>query len=186
MPVSFDPDRVAHFEAAGWRAYYDHRWLDVLRLMVDLCQEQFHIPFPLSLLAAYHVARASIAWAPAKNDPRTTRRHLRRFYRLARRYSGLVFEPPRAAELELRYWAEHRRLVNQADKTGFVQALTDLHTHLFQVSPDAARESAEYRVRASNTVDRITARTSDDPERDWRTLEQDLEQCYRTIIRASG
>jgi hypothetical protein len=133
MPVTFDADRVAHFEAAGWRAYYDHRWLDVLRLMLQLCQEQFNIPFPLSLLAAYHVARASIAWAPANNDPRTTRRHLRRFYRLARRYSGLVFEPSLAAELELRYWAEHRRLIG-----------------------------------------------------DWHSLEEDLRQCYRSVVQRSA
>jgi hypothetical protein len=185
MPVNFDPERVAYFEAAGWHAYYDHRWLDVLRLMLELCQEQFHIPFPLSLLAAYHVARASTAWAPARNDPRTTQRHLRRFYRLARRYSGLEFDPPRAAELELRYWAEHRRLVGQDDKTGFVDALTDLHAHLFQLTPQAARESAEYRVQASNTVDRITARTSDDPQRDWRRLEHDLELCYQTVVERS-
>jgi hypothetical protein len=185
MPVTFDPERVAHFEAAGWRAYYDHRWLDVLRLMVQLCQEQFHIPFPLSLLAAYHVARASIAWAPAQNDPRTTRRQLWRFYRLARRYSGLTFDPPRAAQLELRYWAEHRRLVGQADKTAFLDALTDLHAHLFHLSPEAARESAEYRVRASNTVDRITGHHSDDEERDWRSLEDDLVQCYRSVVMRS-
>jgi hypothetical protein len=186
MPVNFDPERVACFEAAGWRAYYDHRWLDVLRLMVQLCQEQFHIPFPLSLLAAYHVARASIAWAPAKNDPRTTRRQLRRFYRLARRYSGLAFDPPRAAELELRYWTEHRRLVDETDKTAFLDALTDLHAHLFQLAPDAARESAEYRVRASNTVDRITGRRSEDPERDWRSLEDDLRHCYGSVVEQSG
>jgi hypothetical protein len=185
MPVAFDPERVAYFEAAGWRAYYDHRWLDVLKLMVQLCQEQFHIPFPLSLLAAYHVARASIAWAPARNDPRTTRRHLYRFYRLARRYSGLVFDAPRAADLELRYWAEHRRLVGQDDKTAFVDALTDLHAHLFQISTEAARESAEYRVRASTTVDRITSRESQDEERDWRSLEDDLQRCYRSVVMRS-
>ena len=185
MPVTFDPERVAHFEATGWRAYYDHRWLDVLKLMVQLCQEQFHIPFPLSLLAAYHVARASIAWAPARNNPKLTQRHLRRFYRLARRYSGLVFDPPRAATLELRYWAEHRRLVGLPDKTGFIEALTDLHAHLFQLPREAARESAEYRVQASNTVDRITGHLSDDEERDWRSLEDDLQRCYRSVVMRS-
>ena len=30
-----DPDRVAHFEKAGWEAYYDRKWLRVLRLMVQ-------------------------------------------------------------------------------------------------------------------------------------------------------
>ncbi len=27
----FNPERVAYFEAAGWRAYYDHKWIKMLR-----------------------------------------------------------------------------------------------------------------------------------------------------------
>ena len=57
--AGFDPDRVAHFEAAGWRAYYERDWLRLLRLLVAVSQEQFRIPFPRSLLAAYHVTRAA-------------------------------------------------------------------------------------------------------------------------------
>ena len=29
-PEAFHPERVAYYEAAGWRAYYDHRWLRAL------------------------------------------------------------------------------------------------------------------------------------------------------------
>ena len=177
---------MAYYEAAGWRAYYDHRWLAVVVLMVRLCQEQFHIPFPISLVAAYHVARASAAWAPVDNDPLKTEGHLLAFYRLARRYSGLRFEPARAARLELRYWAEHRRLVGQPDKTAFRDSLIDLHAHLFAISTEAARASAEFRVTASNTVDRITGHLSTDPESDWRSLEADLRRCYRSIVTESN
>jgi len=53
-------------------------------------------------------------------------------------------------------------------------------------SPEAARESAEYRVRASNTVDRITSRRSKDLEDDWRSLEEDLTRCYRVVVMPSG
>lgn len=37
MPIRkpFDPDEVAYYEKAGWEAYYDRRWLRVLRLMVQ-------------------------------------------------------------------------------------------------------------------------------------------------------
>jgi hypothetical protein len=91
----FDPDRVAYFEAAGWRAYDDRRWPRVFRLMAQLCEEQFRIPAPTSWLAAYSVARASIAWAPEDHDDATVRRCLERFYRIARRCSGLRFDPAR-------------------------------------------------------------------------------------------
>src|SRR5438132_9813325 len=99
-PIELHPERLAELEAGGWRAYYDRDWPKLIRLMVQLNQEQFHIPFPLSLVAALHVARGSIAWAPVKNDPRVVRRHFTRFYRMARRWSGMTFEPGRAAELE--------------------------------------------------------------------------------------
>lgn len=66
----FNPDRVAYFEAAGWRAYYNHQWVTMLHLIVGLCQEEFRIPFPMSLLTAYYTTRASLAWVPVNHDKR--------------------------------------------------------------------------------------------------------------------
>ena len=50
-PRTFDADGIAHFEMAGWWAYYDREWGKLLRMTVGLCQTQFGIPFPLSLKA---------------------------------------------------------------------------------------------------------------------------------------
>ena len=58
-----------------------------------------------------------------------------------------------------------------------------LHAHLFDVPPEPMRESAEWRVRANNTVDLITSGQSNDPEADWAKLEDELRQCYRSIDR---
>ena len=97
MPtIRLQPERLAHLEAAGWRAYYDHKWLKLIGLMVQLNQEQFHIPFPLSVVAAYRVARGSVAWVPVKNDPEVVRRHFTRFYRIARRWSEAGVNPSQA------------------------------------------------------------------------------------------
>jgi hypothetical protein len=181
--IQLDPDRIARLEAGGWRAYYDRDWLKLIRLMVQLNQEQFHIPFPLSVVAAYHVARGSVAWAPTNNDPETVRRHFARFYRMARRWSGLTFDPPTAARLEVDYWIEHRRLVGNPDKEPFIQAMTALHAHLFDVPAERMRESAEWRVHANNTVDLITSKQSTDPEADWARLEEQLRRCYESIQR---
>ncbi len=181
--VEFNPERVAYFEAHGWRAYYDRQWVMLLRLIVGLCQEQFGIPFPVSLLAAYDVTRASAAWAPVEHDERVVEHYYERFYRLARRYSGLRFDPVRAATFELRYNDIHRRLVGQEDKTEFIAAMVDLHSTLFGITPEQARESAELRVLANNTVDLITSKRSTDVEGDWRKLEAYLRDCYRSIAR---
>src|SRR5215472_6621329 len=124
---SFDPERIAYLEAESWRAYYERRWGRLLRLLVTLCQEQFHIPFPLSVVAAYYATRAASAWAPQHHDDRAVQTWYTRFYRLARRYSGLRFDPREAAALELEYTDVHRRLVGVEDKSAFVDTLTRLH-----------------------------------------------------------
>jgi hypothetical protein len=178
---TMNPERIAYFEAAGWRAYYDHKWLELMRLLVALCQEEFRIPFPMSWLAAYYTARASAAWVPVDHDERQVLNYLRKFYAVARRYSGLQFDARRVAALELRYFEVHRRLSGQPEKEEFLQALIDLHCAIFALTPDQARESAQWRLQAATTVDRITSKTSEDIEEDWVRLEEDLRRCYRSI-----
>ena len=180
----FDPVRVAYFEANGWRAYYDRKWLRLLRLIIGLCQEQFHIPFPVSLVAANYVTRAAAAWAPIEHDDRVVEAYYEQFYRLARRYSGLRFDPAQVAALEFRYNEVHRRLVEQDDKTEFVEAMVALHSAIFGLVPEQAHPSAEWRVQANNTVDLITLGKSTDVEGDWQKLEELLRRCYRSIREA--
>lgn len=185
MPTfEFNPERVAYFEAAGWRAYYDHAWFKLLSLVVGMCEEQFHIPAPRSWLAAYYIARASAAWVAVDHDEAKVLALLEKFYKIALRYSGLSFDPVEAGQLEIRYWEVHRRLSGKPDKTEFIQVMTDLHSHIFGIPPELARESAELRVLANNTVDTITSHTSTDPEADWHKLEDELRQCYWSIHRA--
>jgi hypothetical protein len=176
-----NPERIAELEADGWRAYYDRDWFKLMRLMVLLNQEQFHIPFPLSVVAAIHVARGSAAWAPADHDLDVVRSHFVRFYRMARRWSGLDIDPREAARLEVDYWVWHRELVGKPDKEPFIQSMTRLHSHLFNLPEARMRDSAEWRVKANNTVDLITSKESKEPEKDWARLEDELRHCYRSI-----
>jgi hypothetical protein len=183
--VKFDPARVAYYEATGWRAYYDRKWFKLLRLIVGMCQEQFGIPFPVSLLAAYYTTRAAIAWVPVDHDEQRVTYFYRKFYRLAKKYSGQSYDPDRAGELETRYNEVHRRLVGQPDKSEFIEVMTRLHSVLFGISPEAARESAELRVLANNTVDQITGKKSQDIEGDWQRIEEYLRRCYESVNSAA-
>jgi hypothetical protein len=181
VKFQFEPERVAYYEAYGWRAYYERKWFQVLRLIVGLCQEQFHIPFPMSLLAGYYTVRASAAWVPVEHDERKVLSYLEKFYRVARRYSGLQFDPVRVAQLELQYFDVHRRLVGAEDKSEFVETMVQLHSALFCLPPEAVRESAEWRVRAADIVDLITGKLSTNVEEDWAKLEEYLRRCYRSL-----
>ncbi|MGQ0604721.1 MAG: hypothetical protein ACT4QE_23830 [Anaerolineales bacterium] len=180
---TFDPDRVAYAEAHGWRAYYDHNWLRMLQLVVAINEAQFGLRFPQSWQAAYFIVRASAAWAPLNHDLDKVRAYLRKYYTLVRGHVALTFDPQRAAEAELVYWDVHRRLsiAKQADKSEFVEAMVRLHSEIFGITPEQARESAEQRVLANNVVDTITSKTATDPEADWARLEDYLRRCYRSI-----
>ncbi|HEX3643900.1 MAG TPA: hypothetical protein VHV10_21630 [Ktedonobacteraceae bacterium] len=181
VTFEFDPERIAYFEAAGWRAYYDHKWLKMLRLLVGLCQEQFNIPFPMSLVAAYYTTRASLAWVPIDHDESKVLAYLEKFYRVARRYSGLTYDVSQVAALELQYFDVHRRLSGKPEKDEFLQTLVDLHSAIFGLPAERVWESAEWRLHAANTVDQITSKTSTDIEGDWTKLEEDLRRCYGSI-----
>lgn len=176
------PGRVAFFEAAGWKAYYDHKWVKMLRLLVLLCQEQFHIPFPQSLAAAYYSTRASLAWVPVEHDVHKVQRYLERFYGVAHRYSGLHYDVKQVAALELEYFDVHRRLAGNVEKEELLQTFIALHSALFGLTPEQARESAEWRLLAANTVDLITSKTSADVKGDWSKLEVYLQNAYTSIV----
>src|ERR1700732_1251331 len=98
--------------------------------MATLNHAQFHIPVPLAYVAAAHIARASVAWAPVDHDATAVQRYLLYYYRLARRCSGLRFDPRRAATFEIGYWEVHRRLIDSPDKSAFVDAMTALHSEI--------------------------------------------------------
>lgn len=188
MPTStrFDPDRIARYEVAGWRAYYDRRWPALLQLTVAICQEQFRIPFPLSLAAAYQIVRASVAWVPIDHDLDRVRAALVRFYTLAARYAPLDFAPERVAAAEMRYWTINRELAGGRDEPRLHDALARLHDALFDLGDAAARESATWRVRALVALDRITGGTTRDAEADWREAEAALRRCYQIIGQESS
>jgi hypothetical protein len=152
-------------------------------MTVGMCQAQFGIPFPLSLKAAYHIVRASVAWAPIDHDEVAVLDQLEKFYTVAARHSPLNFDPLRVAEWELRYFDDHRRLSGTPDKAELLETLTQLHSAIFGISPDDARESAEWRLQAMNRVDTITGKTSTDVEGDWQRIEEELQRAYRSVAR---
>ncbi len=182
-PPSFDPARVATLEAAGWRAYYAREWSKMLYLMVALAAEQFRMPPREAVRAAYYATRGAVAFKPLEHDEDLVLRCYERFYEIARRHSGLRFRPREAARHEMRYWDVHRRTAADDEKPELTDVLAALHAELFSLSPDVARESAEWRARAAATVDRITSGRSDDVERDWASIDADLRRCYDIVSR---
>lgn len=179
----FDPIVVGTIEADGWRAYYERDFVTGFSLLLRLMREQFALG-PLDTIRNAHAAiRAQRAFAPKTNDEAATLRWLTRFYTLSPRRVGV--EASDLAHAELDYWIVHRRIVADADKTPLVDALARLHALLFGGSEDGQRQSAEQRTLACNAVDRITSRTSANPDQDWRLVRTHLIAAYLCAVAAS-
>lgn len=191
----FKADRVAHYEKAGWEAYYARRWLRAFRLMIALNRDGFGMSLPAAVAAAVDTVRASIAFAPLENnDLPKTRRYLERFYERARPALGSDADAAELADLELDYWIVHRELAiaRKADPASVVaeslddirpmiDSLARLHAAQFNSDPHTMRLSAEQRALAAKTVDRITGGYSDDVPGDWARVEDYLRRAYRSI-----
>ena len=180
--VPFDPDRVALLEAEGWRSYYDRDYPRIFWLMTQLTREQFHVPLPLAAVAAARIAMAMRAFIPKDHDMAAVRSKIERYYEIVRRYSRFAKDLSRVSELEAEYWDVHRRLIGKPDKREFIDTMVALHAAVFGLTPDRSRESAELRVEANNTVDRITA-GSTNADAEWALLTEQLSRCYRSIAR---
>src|SRR5919202_623814 len=99
------------------------------------------------------------------------------------------FDPDRVAYFEAAGWRgyyDRRRFSGKEDKGEYLETMTALHAELFGLPEDEARESAEWRVRATATVDRITGKVSTDVEGDWARAEEELRRCYRSIAPRLG
>ncbi|MEP7189659.1 MAG: hypothetical protein ABI901_10770 [Roseiflexaceae bacterium] len=179
----FDPNAIAYYETEGWRAYYDRNWLRAFGLMVHLSDSQFHIPFPRSFLAVYHIIRASVVFVPRDHDLNVVRQHLVRFYCIAADANRGAFDPHTVADLELRYWEIHRELAAMPDsnKDSLLERVAALHAALFGRTPAELWASAVSRVAAANAVDQITSRRSSDPAADWELVESSLRRAYQQV-----
>ena len=184
--ITFVPGQLADYEAKGWEAYYQHNWLKFFWLITQVGKQQFKLPLWRAFQAAYYIARASAEWAKKVNRPEMVLAYITRYYRLARRYSGMSFDPNIVAELEEAYWDVHRRLVGKPDKTEFIETLTRLHSALFELTPEQARPSANARVLANNTIDEIIRKETTDLNKSWADLRSYLYECYSSIKEEVG
>lgn len=151
---TFDPERVARLEKDNWVAYYQKRWLSLLRVSIGMVKEAFGLSLANAIQAAYLVARAEIAAAPADNDIPLAESYMRRFYALVKRVHNEDFDVDEAARLEVNWWVVHRRLFGQTDNQRLVDALTELYAATYRVPPARVRQAAFHRAQAMVYSDR--------------------------------
>lgn len=151
---TFDAQKVAQYETANWVAYYQKRWLTLLRVSVAMVQHAFGLSLPQAVYGAYLVARAEMLAAPADNDIPAAEAYMRRFYSFIKRVHGEDFDPAAAARLDVNWWVVHRRLFGQIENRPLVDALRDLYAVTYGVDPAAVEKAAFHRAEAMIYSDR--------------------------------
>jgi hypothetical protein len=144
----FDPCKVARYEKENYIAYYQKRWLKLLRVSVGLVQETYHLSLPQAIYAAYLVARAEIAFAPfPENDVPKAEAYMRRFFTLINRAHHLQIDIERAAHVEVNWWSVHRRLFGQSENQELVEALVASYVVAYGLEAEGVRQAAYHRAQ---------------------------------------
>lgn len=153
--ATFDAHRLARLEKENYVAYYQKRWLRLLRVSVSMVREAYQLSLLQAIRAAYLVARAEIAFAPyPDNDVLLAEAYMRRFFTLLNRVHHLDIDVKEAAHLEVYWWIVHRKLFAQDENQELVDALAKSLAATYQIDENVARESAYHRARGMLYSDR--------------------------------
>ncbi|MBI3242952.1 MAG: hypothetical protein HYZ49_11730 [Chloroflexi bacterium] len=145
---SFNPARVAFYEKENYVAYYQKRWLRLLRVSVGMVKESFSLSWPQAVYAAYLVARAEIAFAPfPTNNVPLAEAYMRRFYTFIKKVHHLEFDVEQVARLDVKWWEIHRRLFGDPQNQELVEAVAALYAATYGVELESVREAAYHRVQ---------------------------------------
>ncbi len=153
---SFDPVTVGRRETDAWVAYYRHEWRAFLAASVSLVKEGFGMGPRRTLIGAWLVLRANMAWAPyPDNDPDRARELMRQFYAMLATDKALSIDPIEASRREVEWWRIHR--VHQREQGLSEEDLTasvaHLYAYVYGVEEATVVEAARHRVVAMRLSD---------------------------------
>ncbi len=181
----FDPRKVAYYEKENWVAYYQKRWLRLLRVSVGMVKEAFHLSLWQAVYCAYLVGRAEIAAAPfPDNDIPRAEKYMQRFYGFIKKIHHLDLDVDQAAHLDVNWWVVHRKLFGQTQNQELVDALVSLYTVAYGLNPLEAQPAAFHRAQAMVFSDRWVneGRVENSP---WLSEEEDeLLKSYSELRNA--
>jgi hypothetical protein len=181
---TFDPVKVAHYEKEAWVAYYQRRWLRLLRMLIALVRETFGLSLWQALYVGLPLTRAQIAFAPKDNDVPAAVADMRRFYTFVQRVHGEDFDPDVVARLDVDWWVVHRQLFGRSDDPELIEALVKLYAATYRVDPDSVRAAAYHRVQAMVHSDRWIVEGKAENSPLLAQEEEELVKSY-TALRAA-
>ena len=151
--VAFDPELTGRLEQRAWAAYYYRQWPQLFDQLLRLARSQFGLSLPQALYASYLATQAQVAWARQGDREGLAQAYMRRFYEFVRGPTAGVYDPSRAAELEIRWWAVHRQRDEYPDNTALAAALAATYAEVYRQPPERMLAAAEARAAAMDLSD---------------------------------
>jgi hypothetical protein len=151
--AAFDPETTGRLEQRAWAAYYWRNWPDLFDSLLRLSRSQFGLSLPQALYASYVGSQAQIAWAEQGAKNGLAEQYMRTFYEFVKEPTGGRYDPARAAQLEVNWWAVHRNRDSYPDHSALTAALADTYVEVYQAPRDKLVPAAEARAAAMDLSD---------------------------------
>lgn len=145
---NFDPITVARYEKDCWVAYYQRRWLALLRLLIGLLRSTYGLSLLQAIRAAIPATRAQLAFAPQDNDVPAAIDYMRRFFAQLQAIHREDFDPAEAARAEVSWWVVHRKFFGQSDRPEVIEAVACAYATVYNLPSAQVWEAAQHRARA--------------------------------------
>lgn len=180
--TAFDPGKLARYEKENYVAYYQKRWLRLLRVSIRMVQEAYQFSLLQAIYGAYLIARAEIAFAPfPDNDVPLAEAYMRRFFIFLNRVHALKIDVENAAQIEVNWWIVHRNLFAEDENQELVEALARHLVVVYGIAESAAREAGYHRAQGMLYSDKWV-RSGMDPDSPLLAQEeQALSQAYSVL-----
>jgi hypothetical protein len=150
----FDPEAIGRLEQRAWANYYYRDWPRLFDDLLRMSREQFGLSLPQALYASYVATQAQVVWARQGQQDGLAEEYMRRFYELVREPAGGRYDPRRAAELEVRWWAVHRQREQYPDRSALARALAETYAELYQTPVERLLAAGDARAEAMDLSDR--------------------------------
>jgi hypothetical protein len=179
--TAFVPETIGRLEQQAWAAYYYRQWPQLFDLLLRLTRDQFGASLPRALYASYFATQAQIVWARQGAQDGLAEEYMRRFYEAVRDSSGGVYDPRRAAELEVQWWAVHRNRNQYPDHSVLAAALAATYAEVYRVPAERLLPAGEARAAAMDLSDQWIAEGKDPNSPLLEQIAQRLIQSYQAL-----
>jgi len=181
---NFDPLLVARYEKESWVAYYQRKWLRLLRLLIGLVRTTYGLSLWQAIRAGIPLTRAQMAFAPQDNDVPKAIAYMEQFFVYLKNQHGEDLDPHEAALAEVSWWVVHRKFFGHSDQADVIDAVACTYAAAYRLDPAVVREAAYYRARAMVYSDAWVLSERDPRDPRLQQEEDELIKSYTALRKA--